>query len=220
MPAVLRAWGVPGESIVVLGSLYIDLATFRPKAAPAAPVEPEQDVVFVGRMVANKGLERIVDALELLGREGLPATALLVGGGPRKAAIEARVRARRLSERVRFVEWVGAPADLADVYRRSRVVVCASTCEGGPRFTVEALACGTPCVSTRVGIMPELLEDGRAGRLVDWTAGGLARGIAEVLADEDARRAMGAAARALAERFEYAAMIRGYAEGMKELARA
>jgi len=125
-----------------------------------------------------------------------------------------------MAERVRFVEWVGEPGDLADVYRKSRVVVCASTCEGGPRFTVEAMACGTPCVSTRVGIMPELLEDGAAGRLVGWSVDELARAIADVLSGEPKRLEMGRAARALAERFEYKDMIRGYADGLKELAGA
>jgi glycosyltransferase involved in cell wall biosynthesis len=215
MPELLRAWGVPAGQIVVLGSLYLDLATFRP---PASAVAAEQDVVFVGRMVANKGLERIVDALDLLSRSGKGASGLLVGGGPLRPGLEARVGRRGLGARVRFHGWVGAPAELADVYRKSRVVVCASTCEGGPRFTVEAMACGTPCVSTNVGIMPELLGDGAAGRLVGWRTEELARGIADVLADERRRRAMGVAARGLAERFEQRAMIRAYADGLKELA--
>ncbi len=213
LPPLLRSWGVPDEKIRVLGSLYMDLETFSP---PADDVEPEQDVIFVGRMVANKGLDRLVDALA-----GLPeVTALLVGSGPAQAETRARVARHGMEERVRFVDWVGEAADLADAYRRSRVVVCASTCEGGPRFTVEAMACGVPCVSTPVGIMGELLEDGAAGGLVGFDVESLRRGIEAVLADEGKRRAMGRAARAIAERFEYAAMIRGYADGLKEIAAA
>src|SRR5690606_23838765 len=141
---------------------YIDLETFAP---PAEPAPAEQDAVFVGRMVENKGLSRLIDALALRARAGRPLSALLVGSGPLERAVRARVAAAGLGDRVRFVSWVGDARELADVYRKSRAVVCASTCEGGPRFTVEAMACGTPCVSTRVGVMTELLADGRAGRL-------------------------------------------------------
>jgi glycosyltransferase involved in cell wall biosynthesis len=226
MPDLLASWGVPRQMIQVLPSLYIDLEAFRPASAPG-PFE--QDVTFVGRMVANKGLERIVDALALLGSPGggqgarqpggpgRGPSALFVGRGPLAARVRARAAERGV--RARFVEWVGPQPELAEIYRRSRVVVCASTCEGGPRFTVEALACGTPVVSTRVGIMNELLADGTAGRLVDFDAASLAEGIREVLADEPRRRALGAAGVAIARRFEMKAVIARYAEGLAELAR-
>jgi glycosyltransferase involved in cell wall biosynthesis len=214
MAPLLESWGVPREKILVLPSLYIDLDVFRSDGAAEAF---DQDVVFVGRMVANKGLDRIVDALAALAAQGQRRTALFVGKGPMLEPTRARARKQGLGGAVRFVEWVESPADLARIYRRSRVAVCASSCEGGPRVTVEAMACGTPAVSTKVGVMGELLADGRCGRLADFTAPGLARAIAEVLGDEGARRAMGAAARAVAGRYEYAATIRGYAEGLKRL---
>ena len=215
MPELLRSWGVPAEMVRVLPSLYMDLSVFHP---PEDLLEPERDVIFVGRMVNNKGLGRLVEALARLARGGRPTTALLLGQGPLRAATERRVAAAGLADAVEFRDWVDRPADLAQLYRTSRVAVCASTCEGGPRVTVEAMACGTPAVSTRVGVMGELLADGAGGRLVDFTADGLAAGLAEVLGDEERRRAMGRAARATAARFEYAAVLRGYAEGLHALA--
>ncbi|MCZ6597824.1 MAG: glycosyltransferase family 4 protein [Planctomycetota bacterium] len=212
---LLIGWGVPEEKIAVLGSLYIDTETFAP---PAVPVQPMQDVTYVGRMVNNKGLDRIIDALGDLVARGRDISALLVGSGPLQEATEERARRRNIEERVQFVNWVGEASELANVYRRSRVVVCASTCEGNPRFTVEAMACGTPVVSTQVGTMVDLLADGRAGRLVDFSIVGLANGIEEVLADEERRLGMGRAAREIAERFERTAMIRAYAEGLQRIA--
>lgn len=217
MPPLLESWGVPRAQIAVLPSLYIDLATFRP---PERAVAPRQDVVFVGRMVANKGLDTIVDALALLKSRGLPHRALFVGKGPQLAATKERAARSGLGDRARFIEWVETPADLADVYRQSRVGVCASTCEGGPRVTVEAMACGVPVVSTPVGVMPELLEDGRAGRLTGFDAASLADALADVLADEGRRAALGEEAARRAQRFEYHAMLVHYAEGLKRLAAA
>jgi len=228
MPALLRAWGVPDEKILVLPSLYIDLDVFHPAADGAGSGEPrepgvhgepfDQDVVFVGRTVANKGLLRLVDALARLAEQGEAPRALLVGKGPMRPRVEARVRARGLADRVRFVDWVDSPEDLARIYRRSRVCVCASTCEGGPRFTVEAMASGTPVVSTPVGVMGELLADGRAGRLAAFDSASLAKELSEVLRDEPRRRAMARAAVEIASRFRYADVLRGYAEGLHRLA--
>lgn len=215
MPELLRSWGVPAEQIVVLPSLYIDLEIFSP---PQQPLEPEQDITYVGRMVNNKGLDRIVDATANLATRGLRARLLMVGKGPLLAQVKERVRARGIAERTRFVEWVERPEDLAQIYRRSRVVVCASTCEGGPRFTVEAMACGTPVVSTPVGMMKELVEDGVNGAQCGFDLASLTGALERVLSDETQRRALGARARAATLRFEYASVIRGYAQGLHALA--
>ncbi|HVS09131.1 MAG TPA: glycosyltransferase family 4 protein [Planctomycetota bacterium] len=212
---LLASWGVPQGKILVLPSLYMDLTVFRP--AEVAP-EPEQDVVFVGRMVANKGLDRIVDALALCAARGNRLRALFVGKGPLAERTRRRAMARGLERDVRFVDWVASPAELAEVYRKSRAIVCASTCEGGPRVTVEAMACGTPAVSTPVGMMRELLRQGVNGALCGFDAASLAGGLERVLGDEAARRRMGEQARRDVQRFEHAAAIRVYAEGLKRLA--
>ncbi len=215
MPALLERWGVPREKIAVIPSLYIDLEVFRPAAEPPPS---EQDVCFVGRLVENKGLVRLVDALGALDERGRPASVLFVGKGPLRKTLEERLKKRKLGARARFLDWVESPAELAEIYRRSRLVVCASTCEGGPRFTVEAMACGTPVVSTPVGVMSELLGDGSAGKLVGFDRGSLADGIQELLSDEVRRRAAGAAAQARVQVYEYAKAIRFYAQELQRLA--
>jgi glycosyltransferase involved in cell wall biosynthesis len=214
MPPLLESWGVPRERIVVLPSLYIDLETFRPW--PTRP-EPEQDLVFVGRLVNNKGLDRIVEALDRLARAGRPARTLFVGKGPLAGRLRADVRRRGLEAHVRFVEWVESPSDLAEIYRRSRAIVCASTCEGGPRVTVEAMACGTPAVSTPVGMMRELIEPGANGELVDFDADSLTSGIERLLGDEPRRARLGLRAAQAGPRFEYAHVLRAYAHGLYDL---
>lgn len=216
MPTLLQGWGVPSDQIVVLPSLYIDFEVYHP---PAVRLEPERDVLFVGRMVNNKGVERLVDALALLAGEGTRLTALLIGKGPRLAALRERVARAGLAHEISFEEWVDTPEDLAQRYQSSRVLVCASTCEGGPRVTVEAMACGTPVVSTPVGMMRELLEDGANGRGCGFDVASLAAALKDVLSDEPRRQRMGDHAREAAGRFEYSEVLRGYAEGVQALAR-
>lgn len=211
MPALLRAWGVPERKILVLPSLYIDLEVFRPAAE-----EPEVDILYVGRMVENKGLDRIVAAAARLAEGGRKPRLRLIGKGPLLARAQADCAARGVD--AHFIEWVASPAELAQHYRRARLVVCASTCEGGPRFTVEAMACGTPVVSTPVGVMSSLLKDGSCGALCGFDTDSLAAALGGLLRDEERRRACGAAAAARARRFEYTSVLRGYADGLKRLA--
>lgn len=215
MPELLRSWGVRDEQILVLPSLYIDLATFRPNPDPQPFV---QDVVFVGRMVNNKGLDRIVDALAMLKRRGAPHKAVFVGKGPLAKKLRAQVADCGLEDSTQFIEWVASPADLAEIYRRSKVAVCASTCEGGPRVTVEAMACGTPVVSTPVGVMTELLRDGAAGQLCDFSSRSLADTLQPLLEDLELRNRMGLQAHADTLRFERTKALEVYARGVIDLA--
>ncbi len=213
MPRLLQSWGVPADKIAVLPSQYLDLDVYSPDGE--TPAE-SYDLVFVGRMVNNKGLGRIIGALEMCRSRGQNWRTLFVGKGPMRDAMRARAEASGLS--THWVEWVDSPADLAGLYRASRAVVCASTCEGGPRFTVEAMACGAPCISTPVGIMEDLLADGGAGRLCGFDVSSLAQALDTVLADEPTRRSMGEVAQELVQQFEYSQAIEVYANGLRRLA--
>ena len=217
MPELLKSWGIPSEQIAVLPSLYIDFDVFRPPPSEDR-TEIQQDVVYVGRMVNNKGLDRIIDALAELKRAGRPTSALFVGRGPLLGPTKERARERGLADQVRFVEWVDDQTDLARIYAESRVAVCASTCEGGPRVTVEAMACGTPVVSTPVGMMRELVRDGENGWLCGFDVDSLTRALGEVLGDEERRLGLGDQARQDVQRFEKRRVIQEYAEGVQRLA--
>ena len=142
---------------------------------------------------------------------------MILGKGPLRAAVQRRVQDRGLGEAVRFVEWLDSGGGLSELYSKSRLLVCASTCEGGPRVTVEAMACGTPVVSTPVGVMGDLLADGRGGILCGFEASEIAEAIEQALEDEEQGRGRGSAAREIAEGFEYKRILEGYARGLHDL---
>ena len=81
------------------------------------------------------------------------------------------------------------------------VAVCCSDFEGGPLSVMEYMGAGLPVVATRVGGLPELVQDGETGILVEpRDPAGLADAIAGLLADPDRRRELGSAGRDLRAR--------------------
>ena len=207
VPSFLRAAGVPAEKIFVSSSLYIDRAVFRPIDLPK-----EWDIVFVGRLVANKGLSHVIDA----------ATAgkfrvAIVGDGPLRGELETKLRSRGLEASVTLLGWLPGPADVASVINRSRVLVAPSDNEGGPRVVAEAMACGVPFLATPVGIVPDLVSAARVGVLVDWDGADIARKARELFEDRTAYQEMRARGLSLVERFDRESTVRAYAERLQRL---
>jgi glycosyltransferase involved in cell wall biosynthesis len=157
---------------------------------------PGSHLLFVGRLVAAKGLPILVDALARL-RAQRPAIRLtIVGAGQEGAGIEARVRAEGLGNHVRFTGYQ-TPEQVGEWLRLADVFVLPSLAEGVPVALMEAMVAGVPVVATSVGGLSELVEDGVTGFLVPAAApGALAQRIEELLDDAGLRNRLGRAGRA------------------------
>jgi glycosyltransferase involved in cell wall biosynthesis len=189
-------FGIDPGAVEVIHS-GVDLEEFRP--SPGGDEEPPL-LLSVGRLHPMKGFDTLLDACARL-RDRLPFRCAIVGSGPERAAIEARVRALRLGDRVAIRTGV-RQADLVDLYRRCRLFVqpCRRAPDGQqdgiPATLMEAMAVGRPVVSTRISGIPELVEDGREGLLVPpGDAPALAEAIASLLGDRERCARMGEAAR-------------------------
>lgn len=199
-------FSVPAAQIaVVRTNAVIDPATVRRLARWDGETGREHDlVVCVGRLSPEKGHRTLIRALMLLPAER-PWRLAIVGDGPERGALEALVRRSGLAGRTVFTGYV---ADPFAWMMRARVAVCASVYEGFGNAIVEALACGTPVVSTDCPYGPrEILERGRYGALVPvGDAAAMAAMIAGALAYAADRRVLMArgllyTAAAAAERF-------------------
>ena len=154
------------------------------------------ELLFVGRLAAVKGLPVLIQAMEQLTAEGADARLTLIGDGPDRAALEARVAAARLSDRITFAGYQGS-AEVAAALSRTDVFVLPSFAEGVPVVLMEALASQVPVVTTRIAGVGELVEDGVSGLLVPpGDAASLAEAVSALVRDEGLRRRMGEAGRA------------------------
>jgi len=164
---------------------------FGETAEPDGPRGDGREILCVARLSPEKAHLVLLEALDILYKEGVEPKCTLVGDGPMRAEVEAHVRALGLESVVTFAGAL-EPADVADHYRSAYLVVLASFSEGVPVVLMEAMAHGLPVVVTRVGGVPELVEDGVTGRVVSpGDAEGLAAALRHVLDDPERAAAMG-----------------------------
>jgi glycosyltransferase involved in cell wall biosynthesis len=153
--------------------------------------------LFVGRLVPRKGAAVLIEALAHLRAEGRDPRLDIVGDGPERDSLAARVAARGLGGAVRFL----GPLDEAGVARamgRAGIVVVPSLEEGLPAVIMEAMASRLPVVASGVDAIPELVRDGETGLLVPpGDPDRLARAIAHLLDRPELARRMGDAGQRL-----------------------
>ncbi|MEO5690217.1 MAG: glycosyltransferase family 4 protein [Burkholderiaceae bacterium] len=117
------------------------------------------DLVFVGRLTDEKGVDRLVAALRLLAARGKQVGLTIVGDGPEAPALRRQVEAAGLGDRIRFAGWQVAQ-ELVGTLNRHRVLVLPSVCEETFGIVVlEGLACGCVPLVTRSGGLPDAVGD-------------------------------------------------------------
>lgn len=189
----------------------VDLALFSPEADGAAArrrlglAEQDRVVLCFGRLVARKGVDRLIRALDEVARRVPDALLVVAGTGPEEKKL--RRLARRRRARVVFAGRV-PEEDAPGVYAAADVFALAVAdrwfgleIEGLGVVLLEAAACGVPCVTGRSGGTPEAVVDGSTGFVVDSTnESGLARRIVDLLTDPSLAARLGAEGRRHVER--------------------
>ncbi len=180
-----------------LTRIYNGLGTQDPPT-PLAERTPGL-VLGIGRLVEKKGFDLLIDAVAILATRRQDVSCAIVGDGDEHRALAARALRLGIAERVTFAGMQSQDA-VSRLLRRAHVL--AAPCRVGsdgnqdalPTVLLEALGAGLPSVSTPVAGIPEIVEDGRQGLLVEPNnAEALAAGIEAILDDPRRWAAMSAA---------------------------
>ncbi len=148
----------------------IDLDFFRYGLSP--PPSPPFRILSVGRLVPKKGYDDLLEALKLLQDRGLEFTFSHIGSGDLENGVRRRILALGLQNRANLLGTLPRREVLGH-YQQSHCFVLASKVaadgdrDGIPNVLVEAMAVGLPVISTRVSAIPELVENGMSGILVE-----------------------------------------------------
>jgi D-inositol-3-phosphate glycosyltransferase len=195
-----RHAGVDPSRIAVV-PCGVDTELFMPgepeTARAALGLGPDPLVLYVGRLAPIKGLETLLDAIALLARRGRRARLIIVGGEadePRdghEADLHARIATQGLGDLVGFV-GPQRQETLRSYYVAADVTVLPSHYESFGMVALEAMACGSPIVASRVGGLTTTVRDGVTGFLVpEGDVGALADRLETLLGDPDLRWRLG-----------------------------
>ena len=164
----------------------IDLAAFPYRDPPGIDEAPR--LLAVGRLSPEKGFAVFLDALAQLRESGVDATARIVGDGPERSRLEARIKNSGSKDRLNCPAN-STPARSGSLSRRSDLFVLPSFSEGLPISLMEAMACGTPVVTTWIAGIPELARNEETALTVaPANPSELARAIARLASNGPLRR--------------------------------
>lgn len=219
---VIDAYGVDPDRVRVIHN-GIDLNFYQPiyktDVLESLGIDPFTPfVLFVGRVTRQKGIAQLLSAAKHISPN---AQIVLCAGAPDTPEIEKETQdlyQQLCAERdgVIMITEMLKHDILRVLYSHAAVFVCPSLYEPFGIINLEAMACGTPVVASRVGGIPEIIVDGETGYLVDLESvskanfepkdpeafqRGLAEKVNELLADEEKRKAFGLASRKRVEQY-------------------
>lgn len=218
--------GIRPERLVFLPS-RVDVGVFSRERQREAGIEVRRRfgldgrpvILFLGNLIVHKGLSYLLRAMAGLGQDHPEARLLLVGSGPREAELRAEAQQLGIADRVIFAGRAGY-ADIPGFLAACDLLALPSLNEGLPRVVLEAMAMEVPVVASRVGGVPEIVDDGETGLLVPaQDADALETALRRLLDEPGLRRDMGGRGRErIRGEFEYETNILQYAEMIADAA--
>jgi glycosyltransferase involved in cell wall biosynthesis len=210
---ILRFVDVKPEKIDVIYNAYDERFTIEPREEDVVRVREryqlhDEFVLYAGNVKPHKNLERLIEAFDLVRKRGLYHLKLVMIGDDisKYTALRRAVHQHQLHKYVRFLGYMPEET-LAVMYRLAGVFVFPSLYEGFGLPPLEAMASGTPVVTSNVSSLPEVA--GNAAVLVDpYDALAIADGIHRVLTDETLRRDLRKKGVARAGMFSWEASVR------------
>ena len=204
-----RLYQAPRHKIRVIPA-GVDVELFHPvgkaKARQALGLDEKMVILYVGRIEPLKGIDLLLNAFALL--DNTAGTRLLVvGGRPGQDGELGRLKSMALELGIEdLVTFTGAVGhtELPDYYSAADVFVLPSYYESFGLAALEAMACGTPVVVSRVGGLKAFIKDGETGYLIPWRCPeSFVQRLDMLLANPALRETMGKAARAKAQEMRW-----------------
>ncbi|MBA7509984.1 N-acetyl-alpha-D-glucosaminyl L-malate synthase [subsurface metagenome] len=166
-------------------------------------------ISFVGRLYIEKGISYLIEAWSEIIIAYPEVALLIIGDGPLMKSLKDQARALNLSDKI---EFLGKKENISEYLQASDIFVLPSLSEGLSGALLEAMACGLPCIATKIGGNVDLTDDGKDGILVEPASSEeLASAILRLLKDKESSKNIGNQARKkILERYSINSIVPAY----------
>jgi N-acetyl-alpha-D-glucosaminyl L-malate synthase BshA len=196
---------------------FLDITRFRPPSRSRAD-RARKRLVHVSNFRPVKRIGALIEVFRRV-RQQIPATLVLVGGGPEMPGARAQIAAAGLEQ---DVEYAGEVHDVVGLFATADLFLLPSATESFGLAALEAMACEVPVIASRVGGLPEVIDDGISGFLHEpEDLDGMVASAVRLLTDDDLHRRMARAGRAVAvERYSADRVVPQYEAAYEQLLQA
>jgi N-acetyl-alpha-D-glucosaminyl L-malate synthase BshA len=181
-----EAFGIASEIEVVRNFVNCDVYLRKPVlAASMRPRYARPNERLLVHLSNFRPVKRIQDVVEVFARvaKAMPARLMLIGDGPDRSVAEYLARQHNVQDRIHFI---GKQDNVNELLPLADLMLMPSEMESFGLAALEAMACSVPSIATRVGGVPELIEDGQNGLLFPvGDVGGMAAAAITLLSDEE-----------------------------------
>lgn len=207
---VVRSWGVPESRIRVVYNAIEERDSGTCPAHLSQTRRPR--ILSIGRLVPWKHVDQIIDAVERVTEQGIPATLVIVGSGPQEGQLRKRAEGSKAA-----AIFLGAqhPEDTQAILDDTDILVINSSYEGLSHVLIEGLVHGKAIIATDAGGNRELIQDGVNGILIPVAdTAALTAAIVRIAEDSALRASLEEGARASRTTFSVERMIQGTIEAL------
>ncbi len=202
----IMEYGLDGDKIDVIYN-GVDTEFYKPSEKTFREEHAEgfdNLLVFVGRIIQQKGLDHLIDAMPAILKEHKSTRLLIVGKGKLVPRLQEKISKMGLDNNIIFPGFID-DARMPELYSSADLFVLPSLWETFGFVLVEAGACGTPLCGSNAGGIPEVIQDGKNGLVFEKAdPKALANKVNIMLSDNNLRRDMGRKSREIAvEKFDW-----------------
>jgi L-malate glycosyltransferase len=195
-----EAFGIEGEIEVIRNFVNCDLYVRKPElVTQMRPRFAAPDEYLFVHLSNFRPVKRVLDVIEVFARvcRALPARLMLIGDGPDRSAAEHLALRHGIQDRIHFL---GKQDEVHELLPLADLMIMPSQMESFGLAALEAMACGVPAIATRVGGVPELIDNNVTGMLFDiGDVDAMAKAAISLLTDPPRLNAMSQAARRTAQ---------------------